>query len=291
MAEISAQLVKELREMTGAGLMDCKKALVEANGDIEKAVEILRKSGIAKAAKKLDREAKEGRVEAAVSDDRKKGSMVMLSSETDFVARNEQFVDFARKLVNLALEKEIAEVEKLLDETLDGSLVKDAITNLVATIGENIQLKKLATFTAPEGGLVYTYIHPGNRVGVMIELVAENPEKSADEKVVNLAKELTMQIAFSKPVAVSESEVPQEVIEKEKKLYEEQAKEEGKPEKAIPKIVEGRLRKFLEENCLLNQPYIRETDMTVAELVEKVSGEVGSPIRITRFVRFEVGAA
>ena len=291
MAEISAQLVKELREMTGAGLMDCKKALVEANGDIEKAVEILRKSGIAKAAKKLDREAKEGRVEAAVSEDRKKGSMVMLSSETDFVARNEQFVDFARKLVNLALEKEIAEVEKLLNETLDGSLVKDAITNLVATIGENIQLKKLATFAAPEGGLVYTYIHPGNRVGVMIELVAENPEKSTDEKVINLAKELTMQIAFSKPVAVSESEVPQEVIEKEKKLYEEQAKEEGKPEKAIPKIVEGRLRKFLEENCLLNQPYIRETDMTVAELVEKVSGEVGSPIRITRFVRFEVGAA
>jgi len=291
MAEISAQLVKELREMTGAGLMDCKKALIEADGDLEKAVEILRKSGIAKAAKKLDREAKEGRVEAAVSDDRKKGSMVMLSSETDFVARNEQFIDFARKLVNLALEKEIAEVEKLLEETLDGSLVRDAITNLVATIGENIQLKKLATFTAPEGGLVYTYIHPGNRVGVMIELVAENPEKSTDEKVVNLAKELTMQIAFSKPVAVSESEVPQEVIEKEKKLYEEQAKEEGKPEKAIPKIVEGRLRKFLEENCLLNQPYIRETDMTVAELVEKISGEVGSPIRITRFVRFEVGAA
>ncbi len=291
MAEISAQLVKELREMTGAGLMDCKKALIEADGDLEKAVEILRKSGIAKAAKKLDREAKEGRVEAAVSDDRKKGSMVMLSSETDFVARNEQFIDFARKLVNLALEKEIAEVEKMLEETLDGSLVKDAITNLVATIGENIQLKKLATFTAPEGGLVYTYIHPGNRVGVMIELVAENPEKSTDEKVVNLAKELTMQIAFSKPVAVSESEVPQEVIEKEKKLYEEQAKEEGKPEAAIPKIVEGKLRKFLEENCLLNQPYIRETDMTVAELVEKVSGEVGSPIRITRFVRFEVGAA
>ncbi|HDG68696.1 MAG TPA: translation elongation factor Ts, partial [candidate division Zixibacteria bacterium] len=188
MAEISAQLVKELREMTGAGLMDCKKALVEANGDIEKAVEILRKSGIAKAAKKLDREAKEGRVEAAVSEDRKKGSMVMLSSETDFVARNEQFVDFARKLVNLAMEKEIAEVEKLLDETLDGSLVRDAITNLVATIGENIQLKKLATFTAPEGGLVYTYIHPGNRVGVMIELVAENPEKSTDEKVIDLAK-------------------------------------------------------------------------------------------------------
>ncbi|MCD6531368.1 elongation factor Ts [bacterium] len=291
MAEISAQLVKELREMTGAGLMDCKKALIEADGDLEKAVEILRKSGIAKAAKKLDREAKEGRIEAAVSDDRKKGSMVMLSSETDFVARNEQFIDFARKLVNLALEKEIAEVEKLLEETLDGSLVRDAITNLVATIGENIQLKKLATFTAPEGGLVYTYIHPGNRVGVMIELVAENPEKSTDEKVVNLAKELTMQIAFSKPVAVSESEVPQEVIEKEKKLYEEQAKEEGKPEKAIPKIVEGRLRKFLEENCLLNQPYIRETDMTVAELVEKTSGEVGSLIRITRFVRFEVGAA
>ena len=291
MAEISAQLVKELREMTGAGLMDCKKALIEADGDLEKAVEILRKSGIAKAAKKLDREAKEGRIEAAVSDDRKKGSMVMLSSETDFVARNEQFIDFARKLVNLALEKEIAEVEKLLEETLDGSLVRDAITNLVATIGENIQLKKLATFTAPEGGLVYTYIHPGNRVGVMIELVAENPEKSTDEKVVNLAKELTMQIAFSKPVAVSESEVPQEVIEKEKKLYEEQAKEEGKPEKAIPKIVEGRLRKFLEENCLLNQPYIRETDMTVAELVEKISGEVGSPIRITRFARFEVGAA
>ena len=291
MAEISAKLVKELRDMTGAGMMDCKKALVEAGGDLEKAVEILRKSGIAKAAKKLDREAKEGRVEAATTEDMKKGSMLLLSSETDFVARNEQFIDFARKLVNLALEKGIGEVEKLLEETLDGSLVRDQITNLVATIGENIQLKKLATFAAPEGGIVYTYIHPGNRIGVMVELVAEDASKSTDERVLNLAKELTMQIAFSKPVAITPEEVPQEVIDKEKQIYEEQAREEGKPDAAIPKIVEGRLRKFFEENCLMSQPYIRESDMTVAELIEKVSTEIATPIKITRFVRFEVGAA
>ena len=288
MAEITAQLVKQLRDMTGAGMMDCKKALLETDGDIEAAVEFLRKAGIAKAAKKLDREAKDGRIEAVLSEDGKKGAMIALSSETDFVAKNDEFIDFAKKLAMLSMEKAIASVEELEKISLGEKTVSDAITELIAKIGENIKLRKVEYFDANDGGFVLQYIHPGNKVGVMVEL---STSASSDERVRNLAKEIAMQIAFSNPVAVSRSEVPQEVIEKEKKLYEEQAREEGKPDAAIPKIVEGRLRKFLEENCLLEQEYIRDSDKKIFDLIDDTSREVGEEISVRRFVRFEIGAA
>lgn len=291
MAEISAKTVMQLRQMTGAGMMDCKKALVQADGDIDAAVEILRKSGIAKAAKKIDRESKEGRIEAAVSPDRKTGAMIMLSSETDFVAKNEEFIELAKKLAELALQNPVNSTDELMTLNVNDSTVGDTITELIAKIGENIKPKKITRFTAEDNGIIYNYIHPGNKIGVMVEIESDSPDVSQNEKVIELAKEISMQIAFSKPVAISSDEVPKDVIEKEKKLYEEQAKEQGKPEKAIEKIVEGRLRKFLEESCLLNQEYIRDGDLTIEQLIKKVADEISADIRIKNFARFEVGVS
>ncbi len=288
MAEISAQMVKQLRDMTGAGMMDCKKALVETGGDINAAVEHLRKMGVAKAAKKLDREAKEGRVEAIASEDGKKGAMIELSSETDFVAKNEEFQNLAKTLAKMAMESAVSSVDELVKMNINDKSVEEVITELVAKIGENIRLRRVAYFETSDGGFVLQYIHPGNKIGVMVELET-SPEVVGDERIARLAKELAMQIAFSKPVAISQSEVPQDVIEREKRLYEEQAREEGKPDKAIPRIVEGRLRKFLQESCLMEQEYIRDTDKRVYELIEEMSSQVGANITLKRFARFEVG--
>ncbi len=289
MAQISAKLVKQLRDMTGAGMMDCKKALVETGGDLEAAVEYLRKAGVAKAAKKLDREAKEGRVEAAINDDHKRGAMVELASETDFVARNEEFINFAQKLAKLALENAIKSTEELLNSTIDGVTVEEAVTQLVAKIGENIRPKRVAYFEAGEGGVIYQYVHPGNKIGVMVELSA-SPQAPV-EGLLKLAKEIAMQIAFSKPVAIRREDVPEEILRKEREIYEEQARQEGKPEKAIEKIVEGRLRKFLQESCLLEQEYIRDAKLSVADLIAQASKELGASVEVRRFARFEVGAA
>lgn len=288
MVEISAQMVKQLREMTGAGMMDCKKALVEVEGDIEAAVEHLRKTGIAKAAQKVDRESKDGRIEAAIMPDNRKAVMIELSSETDFVAKNDEFVSLSKKLAELALQNGVNSVEELTKLKINDKLISDVITELVAKVGENIKLKRVSYFEAPEGGFVLQYIHPGNKVGVMIEMETA-PSLASDDRIANLAKEIAMQIAFSKPVAISNDDVPQEVINKEREIYEDQARQQGKPDKAIPKIVEGRLRKFLQESCLLEQEYIRDSELTIRELIEKTACEVGDKIAVKRFVRFEVG--
>ncbi|RKZ33806.1 elongation factor Ts [bacterium] len=289
MAEISAQLVKQLRDMTGAGMMDCKKALVEADGDIESAIELLRKSGMAKAAKKVDRESKEGRIETAISDDARVGAMILLASETDFVARNDDFIHLAKELAKLTLKNAPENVEQLMQMKLDSKSVEKAITELVAKIGENIKPRKLTRFELEDNGLIYQYVHPGNKVGVMVELKSSLAMGDARKKLEKLSKELAMQIAFSKPVAISRDEIPEDIIQKEKKLYTEQAKEEGKPEKIIDRIVEGKLKKFVTENCLLYQEYIRDNDITVKQLIQNFEEELSGEIQITRFARFEVG--
>ena len=288
MAEIKAELVKQLREITGAGMMDCKRALIDTNGDIDTAVENLRKAGIAKAAKKLDRESKEGRVEGLINSDRSKAVIVELSSETDFVARNEEFIALTKRLAEIAFTKSIGSVEKLSDEKIDGQTISEKITAMIAKIGENIKPKRVSYFEAPGDSFIYQYIHPGNKIAVMVELAA-TANLREDERIINLAKELALQITFSKPVAICRSEVPRDVADKEKKLYEEQAREEGKPEQAIEKIVEGRTRKFFEESCLLEQEYIRNVEIKVDDLVAQISKEVGSKIVVKRYTRFEVG--
>lgn len=292
MGTITAQMVKELRERTGAGMMDCKKALEETQGNIELAIENLRKTGMVKAAKKLDREAKEGRVEIAVSSDKRRASMVELSSETDFVARTEKFIEFVRKLADLALENKTKSVDELMSLKVNNDTVLELITNLIATTGENIKLKRVSYIEAPDAnGIVFPYIHHSNRVGVLVSIKTNKTELASSPRIAELAKELALHIAFANPISIDTDEVPQEIIEKEKAIYLEQARKEGKPEPAIPKIIDGKIKKFLQESCLLEQQYIRDNSKTIRELIAEFSKELGANIEVIKFARFEVGTA
>ena len=285
MANISAQLVKELREMTGAKMMDCKKALVETEGDIEKAIEFLREKGLADAAKKSGRVAAEGIVKTYISDNKKKGSVVEFNCETDFVAANDEFIAFADRLAEMVVETEAENVEALLNEKFDAeTIVSDALKALIAKLGENMTIRRFTKF-AIENGLVKSYIHGGGRIGVLVEVACDTESDVLDE----VAKEVCMQIAAANPLFLSEDQVDAASIEKEKEIYRVQALNEGKPENIVEKMVEGRIKKYYKEVCLLDQLWVKDNDKTIAKFVAEKSKEVGSPITITRFVRYERG--
>ncbi|MBN2885617.1 MAG: elongation factor Ts [Chromatiaceae bacterium] len=273
---ISAALVKELRERTGAGMMECKKALVESNGDIEAAIEAMRKSGLAKAAKKSGRTAAEGVVVIALAEDGKRGVMLEVNCETDFVAKDSNFTAFTQAAGATALACESADVESLAEQPLvggeDGSSVETARAALVAKIGENIQVRRLVRFDGVEG-VLHSYSH-GVRIGVVIELVG------GDEA---LGRDLAMHIAASNPLCVSADQVPAETLDKEREIFRAQALESGKPEAIVDKMIEGRMRKYLEEVTLLGQPFVKNPDQTVAALLKEQGAEV------RRFTRLEVG--
>lgn len=285
MANISAQLVKELREMTGAKMMDCKKALVETEGNIEKAIEFLREKGLADAAKKSGRVAAEGIVKTYISDNKKKGSVVEFNCETDFVAANDEFIAFADRLAEMVVETEAENVEALLNEKFDAeTTVSDALKALIAKLGENMTIRRFTKF-AIENGLVKSYIHGGGRIGVLVEVACDTESDVLDE----VAKEVCMQIAAANPLFLSEDQVDAASIEKEKEIYRVQALNEGKPENIVEKMVEGRIKKYYKEVCLLDQLWVKDNDKTIAKFVAEKSKEVGSPITITRFVRYERG--
>ena len=285
MANISAQLVKELREMTGAKMMDCKKALVQTEGDIEKAIEFLREKGLADAAKKSGRVAAEGIVKTYISEDKKKGSVVEFNCETDFVAANDEFIAFADRLAEMAVETGAENVEALLNEKFDGeTTVSDALKALIAKLGENMTVRRFTRF-AIENGVVKSYIHGGGRIGVLVELACDTASDVLDE----VAKEVCMQIAAANPLFLSEDQVDAASIEKEKEIYRVQALNEGKPENIVEKMVEGRIKKYYKEVCLLDQLWVKDNDKTIAKFLAEKSKEVGSPISITRFVRYERG--
>ncbi|MCS6957277.1 MAG: translation elongation factor Ts [Aquificaceae bacterium] len=286
---ITAEMVKALREMTGAGMLECKKALEEAGGDMEKAKEILRVKGLAKADKKAGRETKEGIIYAYVSENRKTGVILELNCETDFVAKNEHFVELA---LNLA--KHIASVEKntnlsgvgedianqpyYQDESMSvGDLIKSAI----ARIGENIQLRRFVRFDTE--GYVHAYVHGIGKVGVLIDYSAP----ALKDEVSRTVQDVALQIAAMKPEFVSIESVDPEVLQREKRILTEQARQEGKPESIIEKVVEGRLRKFYQEKVLLEQAFIKDEKKTVGDYIR----ESGTGLHINRFVRFEVGGA
>ena len=282
---ITAKAVKELRERTGAGMMDCKKALTETNGDMEKAVEVLREKGLAAAAKKAGRVAAEGIVKTYVSEDMKKGSIVEINCETDFVALNEEFVGFAGRVAELVANSNVNTVEELLAEKLDGDkTVQEVLTELIAKIGENMSVRRFERFSV-ESGLVQRYIHGGGRIGVMAELACE----ASSPVLAEVAKDVCMQIAAANPLFLSEADVDQESLEKEKEIYRAQALNEGKPEHIVDKMVMGRIKKYCKEVCLLDQAWVKDGDKSIAKLLEEKSKEVGSPITITKFVRFERG--
>ena len=282
---ITAKSVKELREMTGAGMMDCKKALVQTEGDIEKAVEYLREKGLAAAAKKAGRVAAEGIVKTFVSADKKTAGMVEVNCETDFVAANEEFVSFADKVAEMVANTSAANVEELLAEKFDGeATVQEALTALIAKLGENMTLRRFAKFNI-EKGAVASYIHGGGRIGVMVEVACDTESEILEE----VAREVCMQVAAANPLFLSKEEVDSESLEKEKEIYRVQALNEGKPENIVEKMVNGRIQKYYKEVCLLDQAWVKDGDKSISKFLEEKSKEVGSPINFTRYARFERG--
>lgn len=271
MAEITAGMVKELRERTGLGMMDCKKALVEANGDMEKAIDDLRKASGLKAAKKAGRIAAEGVVLTKVSEDGNFGIIVEVNSETDFVARDENFLSFANKVINEAFTRRVSDVAALMAGDLEK--VREA---LVQKIGENINVRRIqiVEFKNPNVGIVDTYIHSNNRIAVVVAL------KGGDS---TLAKDIAMHVAAVNPLVVRSEDVPKELLAKESEIYSAQARESGKPEEIIEKMIQGRLRKYVAEVSLLDQPFVKDGEITVAALLKKAGADVVS------FIRYEVG--
>ena len=272
---VTAALVKELREKTGAGMMDCKKALTETDGDLEKAAEFLREKGIAKAAKKSDRIAAEGIVEAYISEDGKKGAIVEVNSETDFVAKNEEFKTFVIDVAKQIVEKNPKDVEELLaQESISeaGKTVKEVLVGKIATIGENMNIRRFARFESE--GLVEKYIHGDGKIAVLVNM------KSGDKEV---AKDICMQIAAARPEYLNEQSVPSERVEKEKEILKAQTMNEGKPEAIAEKIVQGRINKFYSEICLVDQEFVKDPNMKISQLLKEKNAE------IVEFARFEKG--
>lgn len=272
---ISAAQVKELRQRTGCGMMECKKALVEADGDMEAAAEALRKSGLAKADKKAGRVAAEGLIAIEISGDGKTAAMAEINSETDFVAKKEEFVDFAQAVVSRVLNDDPADVDALLAMPLrdgGGESVDEARRNLVATIGENIGVRRFVRLQS-SGGNLSSYLH-GGRIGVLVEVEGGD---------MALARDIAMHIAASKPACIDEQDVPQQWLDKEKEIFTAQAETSGKPADIVEKMVQGRLRKFLGEITLVGQPFVKDPDQTVGALL-KAAGA-----RVNCFHRLELG--
>ena len=276
MATITAGMVKDLREKTGAGMMDCKKVLTEADGDMEKAIELLRERGIAKAAKKSDRIAAEGLVLGYVSEDQKAGAVVEVNSETDFVAQNDEFRNFVESVAKQIVIKNPADVESLLDqESIDetGKKVSEVLIDKTAKIGEKLSIRRFTRYETTEG-LIEKYIHGDGKIAVLVNL------KGGDS---NLAKDICMQIAAARPEYLNKEAVPQERLDKEMEILKVQAMNEGKPEAIAEKIVQGRVGKFYSEICLVEQEFVKNPDIKVKELLQQNNAEV------VEFARLEKG--
>ena len=269
MAQITAALVKELREITGAGMMDCKKALVECEGDKDKAIDYLREKGIAKAAKKAGRIASEGVVAAA--SDGKTACIVETNSETDFVAKNENFLALVKKIAEHIVACKPADMDALNASQMDGKTVAEVMTEAVASIGEKLSLRRFEVYTTEDGQLA-TYIHMGGKIGVIVELSGGDA---------TLGKDVAMQIAAAKPQCIGREDVDQEALAHEREVLRKQALEEGKPEKIVEKMVDGRINKYYKEVCLVEQEFVKDSDKTIKDIL--------AGVEVRRFARFEMG--
>ena len=271
---ITSALIKELRERTGAGMLDCKKALEQNNGDIEKSIDWLREKGIAKAAKKSGRIAAEGLVFGAVTPDRKKGAVLEFNSETDFVAKNEEFKSFGEKLVELSLKHDVTSEDELKALDVDGKTVDFVLTELIAKIGENMNLRRVKTVNTT--GFLETYIHLGGKIGVLLDLNGEATPENIEK-----AKGVAMHIAAMDPKYLAPEEVTTDDLDREREISRKQLEEEGKPANIIEKILDGKMRKFYEENCLIKQKFVRDDSVTIEDFIK--------PLTINGFTRFKVG--
>jgi elongation factor Ts len=284
--EITAELVKTLRAKTDAGMMDCKKALRETGGDLEAAVAYLRQKGLAVASKRADRTTSEGAIWASVAPDHKSGTLLEVNCETDFVAKTPAFVELGTKITEHLAAVALEAVEELLSQPCPHDpklLVTDYLNETIAKTGESIRIRH---FTRYHGDLVTAYIHHGGKIGVMLELSGGDAAPEAQAA----AKDLAMQVAAASPVAVGREEISPELVAKEKAIYEAQAKESGKPEKIIEKMVVGRLEKFYKEVCLVEQTFVKNPDLTVAQFLKEVGSKIGKELKVKRFIRYQVGA-
>jgi elongation factor Ts len=273
MAEITAADVSKLRKITGAGMMDCKKALQESNGNFDKAVEIIRKKGQAIANKRADREATEGVVIAKTTNDEKRGAIIVLNCETDFVAKNEDFIKFAKSILNRAIEDNPDNLDDLKKIDLGGKAVADKVIENMGIIGEKLELSYYGHI---EGQQVISYIHPGNRLASLVAL-----NKTAD---VQVGRDVAMQVAAMNPVAVDREDVPAEIVEKEREIGREQARREGRPENILDKIAEGKLNKFYKESTLLNQDYTKDNKKTIGQYLK----EIDDGLTVKGFLRYSL---
>lgn len=273
---ITAADVNKLRQITGAGMMDCKKALTEANGDFDQAIEILRKKGQKVAANRSDRSANEGYVLGVTTTDHKHAILVALNCETDFVAKNQEFIDFATQIANIALRKQPADMNALYAETIEGRSIQDLITDMVGKIGEKIELGHYAHIT---GEYTVAYNHPGNRVVTVVAL------NKAVAEIEGIGKDVAMQAAAMAPVAIDRNDVPQQIIEKEIEIAKDILRQEGKPEDKIEMIAKGKLEKFFKESTLLNQEFIKDNKLSVAQYLQKADKD----LTVTAFSRYALG--
>lgn len=279
---ITAAQVNELRQKTGAGMMDCKKALTESNGDFEKAIEILRKKGASVAAKRAERSANEGMVVTKISADHKKASMVEVNCETDFVAKSSDFIQLANKVAETTFSTDAQDSKKLLEDNKD---LNNLLVDVMGKVGEKIEVSRVTTEKA-DNGLLVDYVHMGSKLGVLVKF--DNVSNSTDE-LLEIGKDIAMQVAAMHPICVYREEVPTSTVEKEIDIYKELARKEGKPENILDKIAQGKLNKFYQENCLAEQAFIKDNSKSVNDLINEYNKKNGSQTKISLFKRFHLG--
>lgn len=284
--------IKQLRELTGAGILDCKKVLEETGGDVDKAIELLRRKGLAAASKKASREANEGLIGAWISADGRTGVLLEVNCETDFVARTDDFKSLVDNLGRQVLEQSgVGSAEALLAASYLGNQTKtvaEQITETIAKLGENIMLRRVVRFDLKGDGMLDSYVHPNNRIGVLVDVAGGS---SANPRFVELAHDLALHIAAAGPRHVSESDIPAEAIEAERDIFRSQIAEDKKPENIKERIIDGKLSKWYSEITLLNQPFVKDGDLTIQQLLQKYGKELNGEIKVRRFARFELGAS
>ena len=286
MAEITAALVKELREITGAGMMECKKALAEAEGEIEAAIDVLRTRGLAAVAKKAGRETNEGTIMAIIDPSAKNGAVVEVKCETDFVGINEKFHGYAKRIAEAALLSDSdVTIDNIKQAQLDGESVEDILTDCIHVMGENCEISRVQTVNS---GGVAAYIHGGGKIGVLCTFDVDGIDPTS-EGFQTCARDVCMQVAATNPISAKREDVPQDVIDHEMGIYKAQAAESGKPENIQEKIAEGRMQKFYAESCLAEQAFVKDGDISVSDYVSKCASELGGSIKINTFVRMALG--
>ncbi len=293
MAEITMELIKELREKTQVGMMDCKKSLIEANGDMEKAIELLRKKGAAVAQKRAGNATNNGHVESCINEDNTKGVLLKISCETDFSANTQNIKDFAKEICMHILNKKTSNIENLLAESLfsnEKMTVQDKLDELISKIAESIKTEEFVMFETSQTGFIHSYIHPGANLGILIELTADKKFSGENrEKVKQVAHDICMQIAVTSPLSIRPADLDNSILEKEQAIIKEQLLAAGKPENMIEKIMKGKTNKYYQEVCLENQLFIKNDKLLIKQILENVSKETGVNLKIERFARFSIG--